>query len=423
MPDPRFSIIHRTYPSGKTVFMARFLNSDGSVYRSLTLQGVKNRKEATLEAQKILNEGIVSRQEDPFIMDFLESFWKSGSDYVRERARGGVILSERYIEGSATIAKRRFERDFRGKRMSDLDKPLVDKAINRMQDDLAAKRLEKARKAKGSDLTPQEKGDIEKMELSSRAGMRTIKIALQTLTVPVRWYCEQNDIKYYLQKVKPIKVKYKERGTLSPAEVGKLLGVTDISPRIKASVLLGALCGLRLGETRGLQWEDVDFENGLITIRHNCPTGSDIIKAPKWDSVRIVPAPEEVLKALELVRAMPESSPSFVIYNQARKDAPIEEVSIPRGFHRMLERIGIDKTEREKRNLCYHGLRHTFVSLSRAGGVPDFVIKTLAGHKSMEMTDLYSHAENILDFQKAAKSLSKIISDATDEAKAEGGSK
>ncbi|MPN29754.1 hypothetical protein SDC9_177207 [bioreactor metagenome] len=167
----------------------------------------------------------------------------------------------------------------------------------------------------------------------------------------------------------------------------------------------------------------MDFENGLITIKHNCPTGSDKIKAPKWDSVRIVPAPEEVLDILKLVKAMPEASPVFVIYNQAKKDGPIEEVTIPRGFYRMLKRIGISKEERESRNLCYHGLRHTFVSLSRAGGVPDFVIKTLAGHKSMEMTDHYSHAENVLNFQKAAKNLSKIISDATAEAKAEGGSK
>ncbi len=423
MTGSKFRIIRRTYPSGKIVYMARFLNADGSVYRSLALSGVKNLKEATLEAQKKLNEGVVSSQNDPLIMDFLDSFWQPNSDYVRERARGGVILSNRYIEGSRIIAKRRFEKDFKGKRMSELNKRLVDKALNRMENDLARGRIEKAQRKKGRDLTPEEIAEVSRSDQENRAGMRTIKIALQTLTVPVRWYCEQNDLKYYLQKVKPIKAKYKERGTLSPSEVGKLLAVTDESPRIKAAVLLGALCGLRLGETRGLLWEDVDFENGLITIKHNCPTGSDKIKAPKWDSIRIVPAPEEVLDALKLVRAMPEASPVFVIYNQAKKDGPIEEVTIPRGFYRMLKRIGISKEERESRNLCYHGLRHTFVSLSRAGGVPDFVIKTLAGHKSMEMTDHYSHAENVLNFQKAAKNLSKIISDATAEAKAEGGSK
>ena len=60
---------------------------------------------------------------------------------------------------------------------------------------------------------------------------------------------------------------------------------------------------------------------------------------------------------------MSGSSESFVIFNEKHKDKPIEEKSIIRGYHRMLDGIKIGKEVRRERNICFHSLRHTFCLL------------------------------------------------------------
>jgi integrase len=83
----------------------------------------------------------------------------------------------------------------------------------------------------------------------------------------------------------------------------------------------------------------------------------------------------------------------------------------------MLKRIGVDETMQTERNIVFHGLRHSFVSLSRAAGVPDFLVQRLAGHKTAKMMENYSHSENVIDFSKAAEGMAKVLADAASEAK------
>ena len=77
----------------------------------------------------------------------------------------------------------------------------------------------------------------------------------------------------------------------------------------------------------------------------------------------------------------------------------------------MLEAFSIDEAERKRRNLVFHGLRHTFVSLQRASGIPDFVTARMSGHRSVEMLENYSRgAENVVDFAAAREALEKAVS-------------
>ncbi len=59
----------------------------------------------------------------------------------------------------------------------------------------------------------------------------------------------------------------KEKGILSPAELARLINTPPVDPRGRLAVLLGALCGLRLGEVRGLLWGDIGED--VITVCHN----------------------------------------------------------------------------------------------------------------------------------------------------------
>ena len=91
----------------------------------------------------------------------------------------------------------------------------------------------------------------------------------------------------------------KEKGVLTSAEVVKLIGTLATDPRGRPAVLLGALCGLRLGEIRGLLWGDIG--DGIITVRHNY-VDDEGLKPPKSGSTGTVPFTGAVRAAIEEVR-------------------------------------------------------------------------------------------------------------------------
>jgi integrase len=65
--------------------------------------------------------------------------------------------------------------------------------------------------------------------------------------------------------------------------------------------------------------------------------------------------------------------------------------------------------EQKRRNLTFHGLRHTYVTLGRMAGISDIEIQALARHKSGAMMNRYSHASQVLDFTAAREKLEKIV--------------
>lgn len=59
--------------------------------------------------------------------------------------------------------------------------------------------------------------------------------------------------------------------------------------------------------------------------------------------------------------------------------------------------------EQKKRNLTFHSLRHSFITLSRLDGIPDLDVQAIAGHSSREMMEHYSHADKVIDFRTEEK--------------------
>ena len=65
--------------------------------------------------------------------------------------------------------------------------------------------------------------------------------------------------------------------------------------------------------------------------------------------------------------------------------------------------------EQKRRNLTFHGLRHTFITLGRLAGISDLEIQALARHKSGAMMERYSHASQVLDFTAAREKPERAI--------------
>lgn len=78
------------------------------------------------------------------------------------------------------------------------------------------------------------------------------------------------------------------------ADVRKLVGAADLTYRV--AILLAAEAGFRVGEIRGVQWNDIRGDE--VTIRRAIDT-DDNVGAPKHDRVRKVPLSPDLLIELQ----------------------------------------------------------------------------------------------------------------------------
>jgi len=228
-----------------------------------------------------------------------------------------------------------------------------------------------------------------------------------------------------------------ERGILTLAELQKLIHAPVENIHYRTAVLLGALCGMRRGEIRGLLWGDI--QDDTIDLSHNF-VNYDGPKKPKRGSKRLIPLIKPVIDLLEQLKELaPKSTPaSYVFESSVCPGKPFGSTFFHTAICKELERIGIPGkwhsrkpcpegyvNVQEERNLTLHGMRHEFVTLARLAGVTDMEIQALAGHKDARMMAQYSHAKQVIDFTEMKKKLEKgftgVAEKTEPEKKAAGG--
>ena len=239
------------------------------------------------------------------------------------------------------------------------------------------------------------------------ASGRVINTTLQAMRIAVRYVIARDELEHDpFARIKEAQEEHRERGILTPAEVSRIITTPIRDHYIRLAVLLGLLCGLRRGEVRGLRWGDI--ENGIITVSGNYQD-SEGLKAPKCGSYRKVPIPQSVQSALNKVYELAEKPEGYVMASPAAPEKPLSTKYFQRALTGVLCTIGIQSDEQKQRNIVFHGLRHTYITLGRLAGITDMEIQAMAGHKSWAMMERYSHASQILDFATAREKLDKAI--------------
>jgi integrase len=223
--------------------------------------------------------------------------------------------------------------------------------------------------------------------------------------VAIRWAVDNEEIDTdQFRKLGEVSESIKEKGVLTFEERNKLTTLPIGDYRTRLVMLLGSYCGLRRGEMRGLQWGDI--ADGIITVQHNY-IDEEGVKQPKYNSTRKVPITADIQKMLDTARekAFNVSPESYVLESPLRPGKPLNNNFFREGVTKELESIGIMAAQQKERVLTCHSLRHTFITLAELSGVPDVVIRALAGHKSEQVQRKYSHVPQVIDFNDARKKL------------------
>ena len=194
---------------------------------------------------------------------------------------------------------------------------------------------------------------------------------------------------------KPKRRSYDDEQTKILLENLELLSIEDT--KYKVAIILTVFTGVRLGELMGLEWQDIDFKNGIISINRSSQYLSDMgvfTKTPKTESsIREIAIPEFIISLLEEYKLWYEEQKS--IYGELWTNSdrlfvqadgkPMHPSSISKWFVRYVSTIGLPV-------INFHGLRHTNASLLVAQNVDIAVISARLGHAQISTTlDFYVH--------------------------------
>ena len=194
---------------------------------------------------------------------------------------------------------------------------------------------------------------------------------------------------------KPKRKSYDDEQTKILLENLELLSSEDT--KYKVAIILTVFTGVRLGELMGLEWQDVDFKNGIISINRSSQYLSDMgvfTKVPKTESsIREIAIPEFIISLLEEYKLWYEEQKS--VYGELWTNSdrlfvqadgkPMHPSTISKWFVKYVGQIGLSV-------INFHGLRHTNASLLVAQNIDIAVISARLGHAQISTTlDFYVH--------------------------------
>ncbi len=223
--------------------------------------------------------------------------------------------------------------------------------------------------------------DLESLKSSLSKSPQTVKHILSLIrriinrAITQRQWSGENPVsRVDLPRVNNRRVRF-----LSFEEAKALLAaLKEKSLLIHDMALLSLHCGLRLGEVTALQPQHIDLSSGIIHVM-DAKNGTSRAAYPTADvSAMLTKRINEGLAANEYV------------FRDRRHGGKISGVSAT--FERVVEGLGLNAgvTDRRQR-LVFHSLRHTYSSWLVMQGTNIMVVKELLGHKSLAMTERYSH--------------------------------
>ncbi|MDF3005515.1 MAG: integrase family protein [Oscillospiraceae bacterium] len=211
----------------------------------------------------------------------------------------------------------------------------------------------------------------------------------------------------------PAKSKFRP-SVLRQDEVLKLLAQVK-DTEIFIPVLFAVTLGMRRGESLGMKWSDIDFQQGTLQIQRTATTYKDGVvysDVKTANSHRTLCIPQHVMIYLlehkehqrlqgELIG---EGFNADGLVTCRADGCPLTSHILDKAFKRSLKAA-------ELPNIRFHDLRHTNATLMLSKNVPAKIVSSMLGHSSIGITlDTYSHVITEMQ-QPAINVIEQLFSD------------
>lgn len=225
-----------------------------------------------------------------------------------------------------------------------------------------------------------------------RAGARTINLDVITLRVVMKRALSDGLIQRLpTEGLRPLKSTAPRRSLVTVADIDKLcasaVGATKNAQEFADYIRLMAYCGARRNEALGIQWEDVDFDNGQLHIRRQITHRG--IESLKNGEERTVDFNAKLRAHLEDMQSRNGDASDWLFPSPQRGDKDIPAKSFQESLCLARDKAGMQ-------GFGFHDLRHHFVSLCVMSGIDFMTIAAWVGHRDggILIGRVYGHLAN-----------------------------
>ncbi len=177
---------------------------------------------------------------------------------------------------------------------------------------------------------------------------------------------------------------------LSSSQFENLLASVENEPNYHDLFVLLAWTGLRLVDVVMMKYSAVDFRENVLTI---APKKTER-RQGKIVHIPIFPAALEVLNSRQSEKVL---DPTSLVFPELAEIYQCDRSAISKKITKAFNRAGMDtkkaQANRKRKQVIYgaHSLRHFFVTVATAAGMPDAMIKSITGHGTDSMLSHYQH--------------------------------
>ncbi len=164
--------------------------------------------------------------------------------------------------------------------------------------------------------------------------------------------------------------------------------------------------GMRRGELLALRWQDVNLQDGWLSVRRTVTIGKK--GAIQVGDVKTKAGRRRIRLSQQLVaklRSHRQERPRWISVGQAGRDADlvfqssigtlVNPARLHQQFKPLVKQLGL-------KPIRFHDLRHTFATLALADGANVKAVSAQLGHSSIAITlDLYAHVTQDMELDLA----------------------
>jgi len=229
-----------------------------------------------------------------------------------------------------------------------------------------------------SEITPKDIDDYKESRLASVAPAtvnRELEVLKHSFNLADRWgkFFGKNPV----SRAGMLPLNNQVERILTCKEEERLL---EVSPSHLGDIIICALnTGMRKGEVLSLRWDNIDLENGVITLQASNTKSKRIRKIPTNSTLRTT-----------LLKLRLKTSGSEYVFLSSDDKPYTRQDSLNRVFIGALNHAGI-------KGLRFHDLRHTFATRAVESGCSIVALSKVLGHADIKTTMRYAHPDNSIN--------------------------